>query len=87
VRSVRAAPLLFGHRGADPVDTDALEDVLSRVSVLADDLPEVAELELNPVVVSPQGAAVLGARVRLARPVVRADSDRRRLPGEPTTVR
>jgi non-ribosomal peptide synthase protein (TIGR01720 family) len=66
---------------ADPVDTDALEDVLSRVSVLADDLPEVAELELNPVVVSPSGAAVLSARVRLARPVVRADSDRRRLPG------
>jgi acyl-CoA synthetase (NDP forming) len=81
VRSIRAAPLLFGHRGAEPVDTDALEDVLSRVSVLADELPEVAELELNPVVVSPVGAAVLSARVRLARPVVRADSDRRRLPG------
>jgi acyl-CoA synthetase (NDP forming)/GNAT superfamily N-acetyltransferase len=81
VRSLRAAPLLFGHRGTQPVDTDALEDVLARVSVLADDLPEVAQLELNPVVVSPSGAAVLGARVRLARPVVRADSDRRRLPG------
>lgn len=81
VRSIRAAPLLFGHRGAEPVDTDALEDVLSRVSVLADELPEVAELELNPVVVSPKGAAVLNAHVRLARPIVRADSDRRRLPG------
>ena len=81
VRTVRAAPLLFGHRGAEPVDTDALEDVLSRVSVLADDLPEVAELELNPVVVSGRGAAVLSARIRLARPVVRTDTDRRRLPG------
>jgi acyl-CoA synthetase (NDP forming) len=81
VRSIRAAPLLFGHRGTQPVDTDALEDVLARVSVLADELPEVAELELNPVVVSPKGAAVLSAHVRLARPVVRTDTDRRRLPG------
>jgi acyl-CoA synthetase (NDP forming)/GNAT superfamily N-acetyltransferase len=83
VRSVRAAPLLFGHRGAEPVDTDALEDVLARVSLLADDLPEVAELELNPVVVSPRGAAVLSARVRLAPPVGRTDSDRRQLTGWP----
>jgi acyl-CoA synthetase (NDP forming)/GNAT superfamily N-acetyltransferase len=83
VRSVRAAPLLFGHRGAEPVDTDALEDLLSRMSVLADDLPEVAELELNPVVVSPRGAAVLSARVRLAPPAGRADSDRRQLAGWP----
>jgi acyl-CoA synthetase (NDP forming)/RimJ/RimL family protein N-acetyltransferase len=83
VRSVRAAPLLFGHRGAEPVDTDALEDVLARVSVLADDLPEVAELELNPVVVSARGASVLSARVRLAPPVGRTDSDRRQLPGWP----
>ncbi|HET8616746.1 MAG TPA: bifunctional GNAT family N-acetyltransferase/acetate--CoA ligase family protein [Actinomycetales bacterium] len=81
VRSIRAAPLLFGHRGTQPVDTDALEDVLSRVSVLADELPEVAELELNPVVVAARGAAVLSAGIMLARPVVRADSDRRRLPG------
>jgi acyl-CoA synthetase (NDP forming)/RimJ/RimL family protein N-acetyltransferase len=83
VRSVRAAPLLFGHRGAEPVDTDALEDVLSRVSVLADDLPEVADLELNPVVVSGRGAAVLSARIRLAPPVGRTDTDRRQLPGWP----
>jgi acyl-CoA synthetase (NDP forming) len=83
VRSVRAAPLLFGHRGAEPVDTDALEDVLARVSVLADDLPEVAELELNPVVVSARGAAVLSARIRLAPPVGRTDSDRRQLTGWP----
>jgi acyl-CoA synthetase (NDP forming) len=83
VRSVRAAPLLFGHRGAEPVDTDALEDVLARVSVLADDLPEVAELELNPVVVSARGAAVLSSRIRLAPPVGRTDSDRRQLTGWP----
>jgi acyl-CoA synthetase (NDP forming)/GNAT superfamily N-acetyltransferase len=81
VRSVRAAPRLFGHRGAAPVDVEALEDVIARVSSLADVLPEVAELELNPVVVSTAGAHVLGATVRLAPPPGRTDVARRELPG------
>ena len=50
---MRAAPLLLGHRGSPPVDTAALADVLLRVSRLADDLPEVAELDLNPVIARP----------------------------------
>nr|MCU0265285.1 acetate--CoA ligase family protein [Actinomycetes bacterium] len=79
VRSPRAAPLLFGYRGAEPVDVAALEELLLRVSRLSDDLPDMAELELNPVVVSPSGVAVLGARARLAAPIIRKDSDARRL--------
>jgi acyl-CoA synthetase (NDP forming) len=66
IRSVRASPKLFGHRGARPVDTDALEDVVARVSCMADELPEIASLELNPVVVADRGASVLGAIVTLA---------------------
>jgi acyl-CoA synthetase (NDP forming)/RimJ/RimL family protein N-acetyltransferase len=81
VRSVRAAPLLFGHRGAEPADVAALEDLLGRVSRLADDLPEVAALELNPVVVAPRGLAVLHASVRLDLPRARADRGARALPG------
>jgi len=73
VRSIRGAPLLFGWRGAEPVDTAALEELLLRVSMLADDLPEVVALELEPVVVSAQGLSVLGAAVRLARPPARTD--------------
>jgi acyl-CoA synthetase (NDP forming)/GNAT superfamily N-acetyltransferase len=80
VRSVRAAPKLFGHHGAAPVDVSALEDLIGRVACLADELPEVAELELNPVVVSGQGLAVLHAAIRLARPAERSDSLRRVLP-------
>ncbi len=79
VRSVRAAPKLTGHRGARPVDVAAVEDVVARVSCLADDLAEVAELELNPVVVSEQGAHVLGAVVRLAPVAARADAGPREL--------
>lgn len=80
VRSVRAAPRLFGYMGTHVVATAALEDVLARVSVLADDLPEVRSLELYPVVVSEHGAAVLSARVTLAD-AQRADALRRALPG------
>ena len=83
VRSIRAAPKLFGHHGAAPADVPALEDLLGRVACLADELPEIAELELNPVVVSTQGLAVLGATVRLARPAERSDTARRELPTTP----
>ncbi|GAB3685672.1 bifunctional acetate--CoA ligase family protein/GNAT family N-acetyltransferase [Angustibacter aerolatus] len=80
VRSIGAAPLLFGHRGAEPVAIEALEDVVTRVGLLADQLPEVAELVLDPVLAAPSGVAVLGARVRLAPPPGRTDDDIRRLP-------
>ncbi len=66
IRSVRAAPLLFGHRGSAAMDTAALADVLLRVSRLADDLPEVAELDLNPVIATADGAHAVDARIRLA---------------------
>jgi acyl-CoA synthetase (NDP forming) len=79
VSSVRAAPKLFGHRGARPVDVEALYDVVARVSCLAQDLPEVADLELNPVVVAQEGAALLDATVRLAPDRGRTDDGLREL--------
>ncbi|MGH3375299.1 MAG: GNAT family N-acetyltransferase [Actinoallomurus sp.] len=77
VRAVRTAPLLLGHHGAEPVDTAALEDLLLRASRLADDLPEVARLDLDPVLAGPAGAFVRGARLRLAGPVRPAEDARR----------
>src|SRR5262249_30098944 len=64
IHGVHAAPLLLGHRGTAPVDTAALADVLLRVSRLADDLPEVAELDLNPVIATAGGAPAADARIR-----------------------
>jgi acyl-CoA synthetase (NDP forming) len=69
VRSLRSSPLLFGYRGAPPCDTEALEAVLLRVALLAAAAPEMAELDLNPVIVSPDGAVAVDARMRV-RPVV-----------------
>ncbi|MEU4923043.1 GNAT family N-acetyltransferase [Streptomyces parvus] len=80
VRSIRAAPVLFGWRGSAPVDTAALEELLLRLSRLVDDHPEVVSVALEPVVVAPQGLTVLGASVRLAPPPARSDVGPRRLP-------
>lgn len=79
IHSVRAAPRLMGYRGAPRLDVTALEDLAARISCLADDLPEVAELELNPVIVAENGLAVAGGTVVLAHPAPRADGPRRSL--------
>jgi acyl-CoA synthetase (NDP forming) len=65
-RSLRAAPLLTGYRGTPPVDTAALENLLLRLGRLAEDFPEVAELDLNPVLAGPDGVVAVDAKLRLA---------------------
>ncbi len=65
IRSTRAAPLLLGQRGQPAADTGALRDILLRMSCLADQLPEVAELDLNPVIARPDGAVAVDVRVRV----------------------
>ena len=55
IGSLKAAPLLRGYRGAEPADIDALADLLCRVARLAEDIPEVVEMDLNPVVAWPRG--------------------------------
>jgi acyl-CoA synthetase (NDP forming) len=66
IHEVRAAPLLFGHRGSAAVDTEGLADMLLRVSRLADDIPEIAELDLNPVIARPDGVTAVDVRIRIS---------------------
>jgi acetyl coenzyme A synthetase (ADP forming)-like protein len=66
VRSLRASPLLFGYRGTRPVAVNALEDLLQRVARLAADVPALAELDINPLIVSPEGVVAVDARARVA---------------------
>lgn len=80
VRSIRSAPILFGWRGAQPVDTGALEMLLLRVSRLLDDNPEIVAVDLEPVTVAPKGLNILGATVRVAEPAPLAYPGARRLP-------
>ncbi|HEY1563889.1 MAG TPA: GNAT family N-acetyltransferase [Gaiellaceae bacterium] len=66
VRSDKAGRLVAGFRGAPPADETALVDLLLRLSLLADELPEVVELDLNPVLALPAGCLAVDARVRVA---------------------
>ena len=65
IHSIRAAPLLLGHRGQPPADVAALRDALLRISRLADDLPQVAELDLNPVIARSDGVTAVDVRIRV----------------------
>jgi acyl-CoA synthetase (NDP forming) len=64
----KAGRLVRGFRGAPPSDVASLVDLLHRLSRLAEDLPEVAELDLNPVVAQPHGCVAVDSRVRVRRP-------------------
>jgi acetate---CoA ligase (ADP-forming) len=66
VRSGKAGRLAAGFRGTPPADQGALVDLLLRLSLLAEDLPEVAELDLNPVLALPDRCFAVDARVRVA---------------------
>jgi acetate---CoA ligase (ADP-forming) len=62
---LRMKPLLHGYRGSPPADVAALRDLLHRVNAMVEDLPEVVELDLNPVFVRERGAGVAAVDVRM----------------------
>jgi len=65
-RRLRGAKLLTGYRAASTSDTAALEDVLLRLGRLAEDFPQIAELDLNPLLVFPHGAVAVDIKLRIA---------------------
>ncbi|MCW2856872.1 MAG: family N-acetyltransferase [Marmoricola sp.] len=65
LRSLRIWPLLQGYRGSAALDTASLEQLIVNLGHLADDVPEVCELDLNPVMVTEAGARVVDVKVRL----------------------
>jgi acyl-CoA synthetase (NDP forming) len=79
VRSLRGSPLLFGYRGRPAVAVDALEDLILRVGVFADGIPEVTEMDLNPVIVSPAGVLALDVKIHVAPAAARPAPGLRRM--------
>jgi acyl-CoA synthetase (NDP forming) len=69
MRSVRSFKLLQGHRGRPAADIEALRDVLLRVSLMSAAVPEIQELDLNPVMALPagHGCRVVDARIKVGR--------------------
>ncbi len=74
VREIKAAPLLFGYRGSEQVDVQAVERLLLRVAQLKNDLPQVRSIDLNLVLAGAHGATVLNALGRV-EPVTDARAD------------
>lgn len=64
--SLKTYPLLTGYRGSKKYDVAGLKDIILRVSSMVEDLAEIAELDLNPVMVLPEGALVVDSRIRVA---------------------
>ena len=67
VDSLRIKPLLYGFRGRQPVDIDRLVEVLMRFSYLISENPSIAELDVNPLLVTADTVTALDARVILDR--------------------
>ena len=68
VHGGKAGTLVAGFRGAPAADADALEQLLLRISLLVDEYPAVAELDLNPVLALPDGCVAVDARIRIGAP-------------------
>ncbi len=74
VREIKAAPLLFGYRGSEPVDVAAVEELIRRVAQLKIDLPQVSQIDLMLVHATASGCRVLHATGRV-EPVADPRSD------------
>jgi acyl-CoA synthetase (NDP forming) len=67
VKSIKMTKLFEGFRGAPASDTESVEDLLLRLSALVEDIPQIAELDFNPVKVMPRGKGywIVDARIML----------------------
>jgi acyl-CoA synthetase (NDP forming) len=65
IREIRGFPLLQGYRGTAAVALHALEDILLRLSTLAEQRPDLSAIDLNPILAYPEGALAVDARILL----------------------
>ena len=77
IRKPKAARKLLGYQGVPAVDVSALEETVQRVAMLKDNHPQVAALQLTPMLASPDGITILHASIDIANPEQRTDSARR----------
>lgn len=85
--SLRTWPLLQGYRGSAPVDLSALERLIVNLGHLADDVPEIVELDMNPVLASTNGVTLVDIKVRLKPTTEPSGSLARQLSSSPARVR
>lgn len=76
LEDIRASGILNGVRGAAPTDKDALVQLMLGISDLCTAFPEIAELDLNPVLAYPKGVGILDARILLEEAGAGAEAQR-----------
>jgi acyl-CoA synthetase (NDP forming) len=79
VRGLRISPLLDGYRGAPVIDHAPLEELLVRLGQLTDTIPEIVEIDLNPVIVTPQRLHIVDLRIRVVPAIPHPELSVRRL--------
>ncbi len=65
INEIRAKPLLYGYRGSEPVDVEAIKDALIKAGKMGLEIEEIAEMDLNPTMAYPNGIKVVDARIIL----------------------
>jgi acetyl coenzyme A synthetase (ADP forming)-like protein len=65
VEGLKLYPVLAGYRGGPRFDVASLKDALARVAALAEEIPQILEMDINPLVVLPQGVKALDVRVKV----------------------
>lgn len=65
IEEVKAFPILQGFRGKKPANIDALADIIMKLSKMATEIPEILELDLNPIFAFETGASIADARILL----------------------
>lgn len=79
VRSTKSSRLLFGYAGTPMADVASVEDLLTRIGRMAEDLPALVRLHLDPVIVAERTVSVLDAAAWIRVPELRIDTEARRL--------
>lgn len=65
--SLKAFPIFQGYRGGPVYDISPLKQLIGKVGAMGEDIHEIAELDLNPVIIRPQGLDIVDARVRISK--------------------
>jgi acyl-CoA synthetase (NDP forming) len=65
MRSIKGFPILEGIRGEPGANLEAIEDLLLRVSRMVADNPSITELDLNPILATPDGACAVDVRLKV----------------------
>jgi acetyl-CoA synthetase (ADP-forming) len=71
IRQVKAYPLLKGYRGMPQADIEYLEDLLFKVSKMAEENPEIKEMDINPIIAYEKGAVAVDARIILEEDAIK----------------